>query len=592
MNKRKPSQTMQKPRSTKAVLKRMWKYLISYRKLLILIIFLTIISNVFALIGPYLSGLAINEIEKGKNNIDFEIIFKCCGLMIIFYLISAILSYVLSVIMIKMSQNIAYKMRSDVFNKLAYMPISFFDKTPTGDILSRISYDVDTVSTSIASDIIQISASIITVLGSFIMMLIISPLLSLVFVVTVPLSIIFTKFMSKRTRRLFRARSVKLGELNSFSEEMITGNKTIKAYAQEDYVIDKFDKVNIDTSKAAYEAEYHAAIIGPSVNFINNISLTLVSVFGALLYMKKRISLGNISSFVLYSRKFSGPINELANIISDLQSALAAAERVLDLIDSKIEEETAKEKIDLDVLGHIEGKNICFGYNPEREIIHNLSFEAKEKEVIAIVGPTGAGKTTIINLLMRFYDLNSGAIYLDENNIYDLYRSDVRKNYAMVLQDTWLFNGTILENVLYGSKNKTLEDAIEACKKCKIHSFIMKLPKGYDTILSDDGINISKGQKQLLTIARAFLLDAKMLILDEATSNVDTKTEIDIQNSMLNLMKDKTCFIIAHRLSTIINADLILVCKDGRIIEKGNHEELLIKKGFYYELYNSQFNAS
>jgi ATP-binding cassette subfamily B protein len=385
-------------------------------------------------------------------------------------------------------------------------------------------------------------------------------------------------------------RSKKSGELNGFVEEMITGQKTLKAYTQEENTIDKFDVKNNEAVESYYRAEYYASVVGPAVNFVNNISLTLVSIFGALLFLAGNMTVGNISSFILYSRRFSGPINETANIMSELQSALAAAERVFNMLDEEPEPLDDKAAIELNnVEGDVKLCNISFGYTREKEIIKNLSLHAKPGSLVAIVGETGAGKTTIINLLMRFYDVDSGHIDVDNHDIKTITRGNLRKSYAMVLQDTWLFTGTIFENIAYGKPDATLEEVIEAAKAAKIHSYIMHLPNGYDTILTDDGTNISKGQKQLLTIARAMLLDSNMLILDEATSNVDTRTERHIQQAMRKLMENKTCFVIAHRLSTIQNADEILVVHQGRIVESGTHDELMSKNGYYKGMYTSQY---
>ena len=422
------------------------------------------------------------------------------------------------------------------------------------------------------------------------MMLTISVPLVSVFLITIPVSIFITKFMTGKTRPLFRKRSQKLGELNGFVEEMVSGQKTLKAYNRQEHTIDKFDQINEEAVEAYYRAEYYGGIVGPCVNFVNNLSLSLISVLGAILFLYGKIGVGNISSFVLYSRKFSGPINEMANILAEFQSALAAADRVFSLLDEENEvEDIANAKVLDDVKGDVKLENVEFGYLKDKKIIHNLSMFAKSGALIAIVGPTGAGKTTIINLLMRFYDVDGGAIYVDENNIKEVTRDSLRSSYAMVLQDTWLFHGTIFENVAYGKEGATLEEVENACKAAKIHSFIKRLPDGYNTVIREDGTSISKGQKQLLTIARAMLLDCKMLILDEATSNVDTRTEIRIQQAMRKLMEDKTCFIIAHRLSTIEHADLILVVNEGNIVEQGSHKELMNMKGFYRKLYDSQF---
>lgn len=581
--------TAKKKKSRKKVMLRLWQYLYKHKYLLLLALLLTITGNILALVGPKLSGMAIDNIEFGEGLVKFDKVFYYAFWMIVFYIISTIFSYLLSILMIHISRKVVFEMREDLFSKLLKLPVGYFDKHQTGDILSKMSYDIDTINTSLSTDLIQICASVITVVGSFFMMVTISPYLVSVFFVTIPISIFLTKFITGKTSPLFRKRSSKLGELNGFVEEMVSGQKTLKAYNQEINTIDKFDIKNEEAVEAYYMSEYYT-IAGPSVNFVNNLSLSLISVLGAIFYLYGMMSVGNISSFVLYSRKFSGPINEMANIMSEFQSALAAAERVFNLMDEVQEVKDIDGAITLDnVEGNVELKNIEFGYLPDKKIIHDLSFSAKKGSLIAIVGPTGAGKTTLINLLMRFYDADKGQILVDDNDITEVTMSSLRKSYAMVLQDTWLFHGTIFENVSYGKKDATIDEVVEACKAAKIHSYIKRLPNGYDTVIKEDGTNISKGQKQLLTIARAMLLDCKMLILDEATSNVDTRTEIKIQQAMRNLMKDKTCFIIAHRLSTIQNADLILVVNDGNIVEQGNHEELMKKKGFYNKLYNSQF---
>lgn len=574
----------------KYTLIRLGKYLYEYKLLLFTAIFLTIVSNLFSLVGPLLSGYAIDSIQFGIGKVEFQKVFFYVFLMILFYILSSILSYILSILMISLTQKIVFKMRKDVFEKIEQLPISYFDNHKTGDIISRISYDIDTINASLSTDLIQIATSFITVVGSFIMMCTISRSLVLIFVITIPVSLLFSKFMSQKVKPLYKKRSDASGNLNGFVEEMITGQNTIKAYNQEERVIDEFNKINEEAVSSYYNSDYYGSMMGPSINFINNISLSLVSVFGAILYLFKEISLGNISAFVLYSRKFSGPINEAANIMSEIQSALAAAERVFNLLDEEIEkEDIIGAKVLDEVDGNVKLDNVSFGYDPNKKIIDNLNLDIKKGSLVAIVGPTGAGKTTIINLLMRFYDVDSGDIYIDNNKINEVTRSSLRKSYSMVLQDTWLFSGTIFENIAYGKKDATIDEVIEAAKAAKIHSYIMQLPNKYDTVINEDGMNISKGQKQLLTIARAMLLDSKMLILDEATSNVDTRTEIQIQEAMKNLMKEKTCFVIAHRLSTIRNADLILVIKDGKIVEQGNHRELMNLNEFYAELYNSQF---
>ena len=573
------------------VLRNLWKYLYRYRFSMFAVLALSLLSNVLALLGPRLSGAAIDAITGGEH-VNFPSVYRYALLMLAFYAVSAGLSFLISVYMVRLSQKIVSAMRCDAFQSISRLPVGFTDRHAIGDILSVISYDIDTLSTSLAHDVVQILSSVVTVVGSLYMMLTISPLLILVFAVTIPLSVFITRFITSRTRPLFRARSRKLGELNGFVEEMLSGLKTAKAYHREDYTIDRFDKKNEEAVQAYYKSEYYGSTTGPSVSFVNNLSLSLVSVFGALLYLWRYMSLGDISSFVLYSRKFSGPINEVANIIAELQSALAAGERVFRLIDEPPETPDAPDAIELEnAQGLVEMKNVSFGYEKNRVILHDLSLVAKPGSVTAIVGPTGAGKTTIINLLMRFYDRLSGEILIDGRPIEKYTRKSLRKNFAMVLQDTWLFGGTVYENIAYGNPAATLEDVKRAAERARISYFIEQLPNGYDTVLTENGGNISKGQKQLLTIARAMLLDASMLILDEATSNVDTQTEIRIQDAMLQLMKNKTCFVIAHRLSTIQNADNILVLDHGDIVEQGTHDELMARGGFYKKLYQAQFES-
>ena len=580
----------EKPQDRKKVILRLWTYLYHERWLMLLAVVLTITSNLLALLGPYLSGKAIDAIGLTAGGTDFQSVFAYCALMVAFYVVSAGISYGLAILMMYITQRIVKKLRSQVFERLGVLPVKFFDAHQAGDIVSRISYDIDTLSASLSNDLLQIAASVITVGGSFIMMVSISPILVLVFVFTIPLAVLFTRYMMKRVRPLFSKRSAMLGELNGYVEEIISGQKTTKAYHREQVMIGRFDERNKAAVDAYYNADYYGTLTGPSMMLINNLSLALVSVFGAILFLRGQLTIGKLSSFVLYSRRFSGPINEIANIFNELQSAAAAAERVFRLID---EEAEPADAVNAKELEHVEGDvvmdHVQFGYDPEKTIIHDLSFNAPPGGLIAIVGPTGAGKTTLINLLMRFYDPQAGEIRLDGDNILDITRKSLRLSYAMVLQDTWLFTGTIFENLAYGKKDATREEVEKAARAAHIHRYIMSLPNGYDTVLDENGINISQGQKQMLTIARAMLLDAKMLILDEATSNVDTRTEIQIQAAMRELMKDKTCFVIAHRLSTIQNADNILVIRDGDIVEQGNHRQLMDMGGFYATLYRSQF---
>lgn len=580
----------QKPRNAKKTLARLGKYLLKSAPMLVLALALSIAGNVFALIGPTLSGRAIDAVAGGKGRVDFETVFYYAKRMVLFYAASAGLAYIVPQIVLRISQRTVRMMRADLFRKLMHLPVKYFDTRQTGEILSHISYDIDTVNTSLSNDLVQILTSVITVIGALIMMIRISPVLVLVFVATVPMSVLFTRFMTRRVRPLYRNRSIALGDMNGFVEEYVSGQRTIRAYHREADVLNRFDEKNEQAVQSYYRAEYYASVTGPSVNFINNLSLSLISVFGALMFLGNRITIGNISSFVLYSRKFSGPINEAANIFSELQSALAAAERVFELLDEAEEPADLPNAQPLEVTaGEVKIERLNFGYDPEKVILKNVNLNAAPASMVAIVGPTGAGKTTLVNLLMRFYDPQSGKISIDGQEIGAVTRSSLRGAFSMVLQDTWLFNGSVHDNIAYGSPGATREAVIAAAKAAHIHSMIERLPDGYDTIIAEDGTSISKGQKQLLTIARAMLQPAHLLILDEATSNVDIRTEWRIQEAMRALMRGKTCFVIAHRLSTIRSADTILVVRDGAIVEQGNHDQLMEKDGFYASLYRAQF---
>jgi ATP-binding cassette subfamily B protein len=572
------------------LLLRLWKYLGRYKKGLFFAIFLSVLSNTLSLLGPMLSGLAIDEVTAGTGAVNFSKVFFYCGLMIGFYVLSSALSYTLSTVMINITQKVVVAMRRDIFNKMAELPVPWFDNFQAGDIISRFSYDIDTIAASLSSDTVQIFSSVITVVGSFILMLLISPKLLIIFIVTIPVSILTTRAIASKVRPLFRRRSEKLGEMNGYAEEMIGGHKTIKAYGTEESVIKRFNKKNDEASEAYYRAEYYGTLSGPSMNFINNISISLVSLFGVLLYLTGGITLGNVSSFTLYSRKFSGPINEFANILNEFQSSFAAAERVFKIMDEKPEPADKDGAAVLpETTGRVSMENVTFSYKPGNPVLKDVSFEAPAGKTIAIVGPTGGGKTTLINLLMRFYEPESGMICIDGRDIRDMTRKSLRLSYSMVLQDTWLFYGSVYDNIAYSKEGATAAEVEAAAKAAKIDGFIATLPGGYNSIIDEEGMNISKGQKQLITIARAMLSDAKMLILDEATSNVDTRTERLIQGAMLELMKGKTCFVIAHRLSTIVNADIIFVVKNGQIIEKGTHAELINRNSYYSELYMAQF---
>ncbi len=590
------------PKTRKKVLLRLAKYLFRYKGTLILAFLVMMASNTLNIIAPRLSGEAINAIAPGVGKVDFDVVGTRVILLALCYATAAILSLTLALLLVSLGKKITYALRRDLFEHLLTLPVGYFDTHQTGDIISHISYDVDTVNTSLSHDLLQICASAITVIGSIAMMLSISPVLLLVFCVTVPISLMLTRRRTQKVRPLTRRRSAKLGELNGYAEEMLSGQKTIRAYGRQRHICDKFDERNHDACEAYYEADYEGAVIGPSVNFVNNLSLSLIIMFGGIFYLCSLtgivgassvffIELGYLSSFVQYSRKFAGPINEFANIIADLQSALSAAERIFRIIDETpepldTENAIAPERVE----GKVDIEGVRFGYTPDRVIIKGLDLTVPKGSTVAIVGPTGAGKTTIINLLMRFYDVGDGSIKLDGTDIRDYTRQSLRSSFTMVLQETWLFGGTVAENIAYGKEGATMDEIVAAAKAAKIDSFIRSLPNGYDTVMTDNGVSISKGQKQLITIARAMLASSPMLILDEATSNVDSRTEVQIQEAMLKLMEGRTCFVIAHRLSTIRNADTILVVRDGNVVEQGNHDTLIALGGSYAALYNSQFS--
>ena len=592
--------TTKEPKSKRGVFLRLSRYVLQQWPLFLLALALTLGSNQLSLLGPRYSGAAIDAIEL-ETGVDFPAVWGNIARMLGCYVVSAGLAYTLGVVMIRLSQRIIYKMRKQVFEKLMTLPVSFFDTHHTGDIISHLSYDIDTINATLSHDLVQILTSAYTVVGSLLFMWRISRPMILIFCLTVPVSLLFTRYRSRKVRPLFRARAKKYGELNGFAEEMLTGSRTITAYGRQEVIADRFNRINDEAMDTYYRAEYNAALLFPTINLINNVSLSLVAVVGGILYMYSQngriletsaffITLGGVAQFVQYSRKFAGPINEFSNILHEIQSAFSAAERVFAVLDEAPEKEDGPDARALtEVAGDVCLEDVTFGYTEDKTVLKNVSVHAKKGRTVAIVGPTGAGKTTIINLLMRFYDHQSGEIRIDGIPSVGIRRADLRLAFNMVLQDTWLFCGTVYDNIVYGREDATPEEVYAAAKSARIDSYIRRLPDGYDTVLSDDGVNISKGQKQLITIARAFLSKAPILILDEATSNVDSRTEIQIQKAMTALMENKTCFIIAHRLSTIQNADTILVVKDGAIIEQGSHAELLRRGGFYHSLYHSQF---
>lgn len=584
-----PRGKKEKPKDAKGTLRRIFQYIMSYRVAVAVLLLCTFASNIGNLLGPTFAGKAIGA-AVGKGQVDFDTVAYYARCMLIAYLLSNLMSFLVNQAMMRIGRRIANKMRRDVFAKLMALPVSYFDRNQAGDIISRVSYDIDVVTTSISADLVQILTSVVTVVGSFVMMCMISAPMTACLCIPIPLAIFFTRYMGKRTRPLYSKRSAAYGKMNGYVEEMFSGQKTILAYAYEDDVCKEFGGINREAAVAYRNADSLGMTTGPTVGMINNLGLSLIGMVGAALYMLGMAGMEQISSFVLYSRKFSGPINEIANIMNEIYSALAAAERVFTLLDQPEEPADLPGAQTLgQVRGDVEARHVSFGYLPGKIVLHDLNLKAKPGQTVAIVGHTGAGKTTIINLLMRFYDVNAGEILVDGKELHEVTRDSLRRAYAMVLQDTWVFQGTIFENIAYGKEGATKEEVVAAAKAARIHHYIMRLPEGYDTVISEDGGNISKGQKQLLTIARAMLYNTQMLILDEATSNVDTNTEREVQRAMQELMKGKTSFVIAHRLSTIQHADNILVMEHGEVVEQGTHEELMRKKGTYYRLYAAQF---
>ena len=571
----------------KHVLTRLGRFLRPYGLPFLLLLVLLMAGNLLSLAAPLLSGRAMDAVGIRAGGVDFPGVFRNCAGMLGCYALSSLLNYVVSSRLIRTAQAVSHDLRKAAFDHMSELPVDYFDTHPAGDLISRVCYDVDTVNATLSTDLLQLGTSVFTVAGSFLMLLILSPRLTLVFLVTVPLSAALTRFQMKRIHPLFRLRSKELGALNGFAEERMGCRRSIRTYGVEEADLRLFDARNGAASQAYYDADRASAALGPSVNFINNISLTAVSVFGALLYLGGGLSLGSLSSFVLYSRKFSGPIREAANLLAELQASAAAAERVLDLLDEEPEAADPPEAL---LVKHLEGDirfdRVTFGYDPARPVLRNFTAHIPAGSLAAVVGPTGAGKTTLVSLLLRFYRPQSGTITVDGIPLDTYSRDGLRRRLALVLQDTWLFGGTIAENIAYGAPGARREQIVEAAKAARIHRFISSLPQGYDTVLT--GEVVSKGQKQLLAIARCLLTDADVVILDEATSNVDTETEGEISLAMEQLRQGRTCFVIAHRLATIRGADLILVLDQGGAAESGTHRELLAAGGVYAQLYPPQ----
>lgn len=587
---------MEKPKNFKKTIKKLWRYLKNYKLSLIIVLIFTVASTIFSIVGPKILGNATTEIFKGLTSklsggtgVNFNNVFNILLTLGILYLLSAIFSYIQGIIMTNIAQKTSYRLRKEIVEKINKMPFSYFDKRTYGETLSIITNDADNLSMGINQSATQLISSIATFVGIFIMMLSINVTMTLITLLLIPLSMILMGVIVKNSQQHFKNNQDYLASVNGKVEEMYSGQNIIKVFNNEEYMVNDFKKENDKLYEAAWKSNFISGLMHPIMNFVGNLGYVGIAILGAYYTVLGKITIGNIQSFIQYARNFTQPINQIAQISTMIQSMAASAERIFDFLDEK-EDIKVKNKIKLeDIKGNVEFKNVSFGYTEDKTIIHNFNAKIKQGQKIAIVGPTGAGKTTIVKLLMKFYQVDKGKILIDGININDIERSDLKGLFGMVLQDTWLFSGSIMENIRYGNINASDEEVIKAAKSANIHHYIMTQPDTYNMILNEESNNISSGQKQLLTIARAILSNPKVLILDEATSSVDTRTEVLIQNAMDKLMKGRTSFIIAHRLSTIKNADLILVMDKGDIVEQGTHEELLKKDGFYAKLYNSQF---
>lgn len=590
----------EKAKDFKGTMKKLFASLAKYRLGFLLMLLFAVGSTVFSIIGPTIMGNATTEIFKGLVNkinggdgIDFDALSKILLTLIILYGVSALLSFIQGWIMTGISQKVSYKFRKDISEKIHRMPMNYFDTTSHGEILSRVTNDVDTLSNSLNQSLGQMITSVITIIGVLIMMLRISISMTFLALLILPISGFVVSKVIKKSQKYFKQQQEYLGHVNGQVEEAYGGHTIVKVFNKEDDSIREFDEKNEKLYESAWKSQFLSGLMMPVMQFVGNIGYVGVAILGGYLAINGKIEVGQIQSFFQYIRQFTQPINQLMQVANMFQSTAAAAERVFEFLASPEEVQTVEHPVSIEGLnGHVEFKNVHFGYHPDKIIIKDFSTKVYKGQKIAIVGPTGAGKTTMVKLLMRFYDINSGEILIDGHNIQDFNRSDLRRMFGMVLQDTWLFNGTIMDNIRYSKLDATDEEVIKAAKAAHVHHFISTLPDGYQMILNEEASNVSQGQKQLLTIARAILADPKILILDEATSSVDTRTEIMIQKAMDSLMKGRTSFIIAHRLSTIRDADLILVMNEGDIVEQGTHNELLAKGGFYANLYNSQFERT
>ncbi len=590
----------EKAKDTKGTLKKLMNYIGSYKIGFLFVLLFAIGSTVFTVIGPKILGNATTEIFRGfasklggGEGIDFGYIGEIIMLLIGLYVTSAVFSFIQGWIVTGVTQKISYRMRRELSEKISRLPMKYFDKMTHGEVLSRFTNDVDTLGTSLNQSLTQIVTSICTLIGIAIMMLTISPLLTLITIVILPISMVLMGIIMKRSQKHFVAQQENLGHVNGQVEEVFGGHNVVKLFNGEEKVLEDFNKVNKDLYDSAWKSQFLSGTMMPIMSFVGNLGYVAVAVIGAVLMINGTIQLGDIQAFIQYVKSFTQPISQIAQVSNMFQSTLAAAERVFEFLEEEEEDVTVENPVSIEGLeGNVVFDHVKFGYNEDKIIIKDFSCTVKQGQKVAIVGPTGAGKTTMVKLLMRFYDVTDGAILVDGHNVKDFNRSELRKMFGMVLQDTWLFKGTIMENIRYGRLDATDEEVIAAAKAAHAHHFIKTLPGGYQMELNEEASNVSQGQKQLLTIARAILADDKILILDEATSSVDTRTEERIQKAMDNLMEGRTSFIIAHRLSTIKNADMILVMNNGDIIEQGNHEELMAKGGFYANLYNSQFEQT
>ncbi|OMF66416.1 ABC transporter ATP-binding protein [Paenibacillus sp. FSL R5-0766] len=590
---------VEKAKDFKGTLRRLIRYLQPHSSRLLGVLVAAILSTVFSIISPKVMAEGTDILSKGAiailqgvqgAGIDFPALMKVLYLLGGLYLFSAAFMYVQQYLMAGVAQRVVYDMREQISAKVGRLPLKYFDSRTTGETLSRATNDVDNISNTLQQSLAQFITSIVTIVGVIIMMLTISPWMTLITILTLPLSVVVVMLVASRSQKHFAGQQKSLGELNGHVEEMYTGHKVVKAFGREEQSVQQFEKVNEELYESGWKAQFISGIIMPLMSFVGNLGYVLICVVGGIFVTRGSISIGDILAFTQYSRQFTQPINQIANISNIIQSTIASAERVFELLDEEEEVPESKQPVQLQQpKGAVAFQGVNFGYKENELLIHNMNIDVKPGQTVAIVGPTGAGKTTLINLLMRFYEIQDGRITIDGADIKDMERGKLRSLFGMVLQDTWLFNGTIRDNIAYGREGSTEDDVIKAAVAAHADHFIRTLPDGYDTVLNEEASNISQGQKQLLTIARAILANPAILILDEATSSVDTRTEVFIQKAMNDLMKDRTSFVIAHRLSTIRGADLILVMDHGNVIEQGNHDELMASQGFYADLYNSQF---